>query len=91
MDASARIWVSGVVQGVGFRFYVIRVAQEYGLKGITKNLADGRVYIEVEGDKGLIQDFLKDVRIGPRLSRVTDMEIVWADYSNKYSRFDIDY
>ena len=91
MQAFAKIRVSGVVQGVGFRFYVIRVAQDYGLNGITKNLADGRVYIEVEGDKGIIQDFLKDMKVGPRLSRVTNIEVEWGDYTNKYSRFDIDY
>ena len=75
MKAFAKIWVGGVVQGVGFRFFVVRTAKNYGLDGMVKNLVDSRVYIEVEGEKGLIQDFAKEMKIGPSLSRVSNLEI----------------
>ncbi len=91
MKAFAKIWVGGVVQGVGFRFFVVRTAQNYGLDGMVKNLVDSRVYIEVEGEKGLIQDFAKEMKIGPSLSRVSNLEIKWPEYGNKYSGFSIDY
>lgn len=91
MKAFAKIWVGGVVQGVGFRFFVVRTAQNYGLDGMVKNLVDSRVYIEVEGEKGLIQDFAKEMKIGPSLSRVSNLEIKWQEYSNKYSGFSIDF
>ncbi len=76
---------------MGFRFYVVRTAQNYGLDGMVKNLVDNRVYIEVEGEKGLILDFAKEVKIGPILSRVSGLDIKWPEYNNNYSGFSIDY
>ena len=89
MTAFAKIWVNGVVQGVGFRFFVIHKAKNYGLDGMVKNLPDGGVYIEVEGDKGLIQDFAKEINVGPSMSRVTSFKMDWGEFINKYSGFSI--
>lgn len=91
MKTFAKIWINGFVQGVGFRFFVVHKAKTYGLDGIVKNLPDGRVYIEVEGDKGLIQDFAKEVKIGPSMSRVTGIEMEWEEFRNKYNGFSIEY
>jgi|Deesub1362B_J571_1020462.scaffolds.fasta_scaffold01120_7 acylphosphatase len=91
MDRLAKIWVSGVVQGVGFRFFVNRLASQYGLGGIVKNLPDGRVYIEVEGDREVIQAFLKDVRVGHPWARVTDIQVEWLPFEGKYRNFRITY
>ncbi len=91
MDALAKVWVSGVVQGVGFRYFVYRLANQYGLAGIVKNLPDGRVYIEVEGPKEIIQAFLQDVKIGHRWARVSGMEVKWEPYSGRYREFNITY
>ena len=89
MNALAKVWVSGIVQGVGFRYFVYRLANQYGLTGFVKNLHDGRVYIEVEGNREVIEAFLKDVRVGHRWAHVKGMEVEWEPYSGKYKTFEI--
>ena len=67
------------------------MAKDFGLKGIVKNLFDGKVYIEAEGDKELIQQFMRDVEIGNRWSVVKRIEVEWEEYQGKYKNFDITY
>ncbi len=57
----AKVTVRGVVQGVGFRPFVYRLAQEHNLKGWVRNTS-GSVEIEVEGDKATLNNFLTDLR-----------------------------
>ena len=78
-----------MVQGVGFRWFVMRKANEYNLKGYVRNLYTDEVEVEVEGSKVLIQEFVKELRIGPRSAQVTDVKIQWKDYQGKYRNFDI--
>jgi acylphosphatase len=56
---------SGHVQGVGFRYTVLHVAREYDVAGYAQNLPDGRVGVEVEGEKDEVGRFLTE--IGERL------------------------
>lgn len=69
------ILVDGVVQGVGFRYFTERTARRYGLSGWVRNLPDGRVEVEVEGEAGVLNAFLGDVRRGPPHARVTDVRV----------------
>jgi acylphosphatase len=70
-----RIWVSGVVQGVGFRWFTRRAALEVGgLAGRVRNLPDGRVEVEVVGEPERIEAFRRRLRQGPSESRVTGLE-----------------
>ena len=89
MKAAAHIIVKGLVQGVGFRWFVEREAKQLGLNGYVKNLFNGDVEVKVEGERGLIEDLIKQLRIGSRSSRVTDVQVDWQDYENKYSSFRI--
>jgi acylphosphatase len=86
---SAHLLISGMVQGVGFRWFVMRKANEYNIKGYVRNLYTDEVEVEVEGNKGLIQEFIKDLRIGPRSAQVSDVKIQWKDYRGKYRTFDV--
>jgi acylphosphatase len=52
---------SGRVQGVGFRYNVIRVAKEYEVCGFVQNLTDGRVLVEVEGEGAEIDSFVDGI------------------------------
>ncbi len=54
-----RITVSGVVQGIGFRPFVYRMAHKWGLQGWVKNTADG-VILEVEGQPDVLRAFWED-------------------------------
>jgi len=56
----ARVVVKGVVQGVGFRPFIYRLAQEHGLKGWVLNSTEG-VVIEVEGERGSVEAFIADI------------------------------
>ncbi|HEX9944977.1 MAG TPA: acylphosphatase [Thermoanaerobaculia bacterium] len=74
MSAKAfRIRLSGRVQGVGFRWFTRRAAQELGLTGRVRNLPDGRVEVEVAGDPERLDAFRERLRQGPPGSRVTDL------------------
>ncbi|HID40819.1 MAG TPA: acylphosphatase [Aquifex aeolicus] len=86
-----RIFVEGLVQGVGFRAYTKRIADSYGLNGWVRNLPDGRVEILVEGDDELIGYFIKDILKGPPAARVDKAEII-KEYSDEpVYGFDIKY
>jgi acylphosphatase len=70
-----RIRVSGRVQGVGFRWFVRQAAGEAGgLTGRVRNLADGRVEVEVAGDGSQLEAFRARLRQGPPGARVTGLE-----------------
>lgn len=67
--------VSGRVQGVGFRRFVQRSAQQVGVSGWVRNLADGSVECHAEGDPVAVEQFLQDVRRGPSLARVDSCQV----------------
>ncbi len=82
------IYVSGVVQGVGFRYYTTRIAKELGIKGFVKNLPDGRVYIYAVGEDNSLEKFISYVRQGPPLAVVRDVEIRNAEIK-EFERFEV--
>lgn len=75
METHLRIKVYGEVQGVSFRFYAAEKANELGLRGLVKNLPDGSVYIEAEGDPAPLQEFLMWCNTGPQGARVERTEV----------------
>lgn len=89
MDANAKITVKGVVQGVGYRWFADRNARKYDLKGYVENLPDGSVFLEVEGDRGLIEELIKDLRIGPRSAIVDDVIVEWGKPHHLFLGFKI--
>jgi len=89
VKANVTILASGVVQGVGFRFFLDRKAREYGLCGWVRNLPRGEVEIEVEGEKGMIEDFIKEIKIGPRMASVAGIVVRWNESLKEYKDFRI--
>jgi len=88
-QACLHVIVRGVVQGVGFRFFAERLARRYDLTGYVRNLPDDTVEIEAEGDHGLLNDFLKEVHIGPRAGYVSGLDVEWKPYTGSYEGFRI--
>lgn len=82
------IRVSGRVQGVGFRYYVYKVAHQLSVKGIVKNCTNGDVYIEAEADSDALHQFIGMCRIGSSRSVVDDV-LVGEIESVGYSTFEI--
>jgi acylphosphatase len=76
MDANtARRWfVSGRVQGVGFRYFVQREARALGLTGWTRNLSDGRVEVYASGRTKNLDDLAASLHVGPSHAQVRTVE-----------------
>lgn len=64
--AAVRYLVSGRVQGVGFRMFVLRSAQQLHLRGWARNRADGTVEIQAWGPEALMERLALDLRRGPQ-------------------------
>src|SRR5207244_12904415 len=62
--------VRGDVQGVGFRYFVQRKAQQLGLRGWVRNNDDGTVELVAEGGRGELEQLKRALEEGPRLARV---------------------
>jgi acylphosphatase len=80
-----RFYVSGTVQGVGFRFFAERVAARLGLAGYVKNLFDGRVEIYAIGNAAQLDALKDELRRGPRMATVTELTEAEAEVLTVFS------
>jgi acylphosphatase len=71
---STRFLVSGLVQGVGFRWFVARHARALGLAGYARNLPDGRVEVVVSGPDEALPALERLLRAGPANAQVEGLE-----------------
>lgn len=85
----ARIIIQGLIQGVGYRFFVIRKAQEYHVRGHVKNLPNGNVEVVAEGEKGIVHEFIEQLKIGPASAHVTGIDVEWSEQEQGFTGFDI--
>jgi acylphosphatase len=81
--------VKGDVQGVGFRFFLIRRAQALGLNGWVQNRDDGTVEFVAEGGRRELEQLERAAREGPRMAQVTAVEVNWSQATGGLDRFDI--
>ncbi|MGV0027920.1 acylphosphatase [Phormidesmis priestleyi] len=72
----SHVFVSGQVQGVGYRFSTHKIADRLGLKGWVRNLPDGRVEAVFEGEKQNVETMLKWCETGPRMAIVQHLEVL---------------
>jgi acylphosphatase len=89
MEIRAYVIVNGLVQGVGYRYFVFNQATSLGLVGYVRNIFSGEVEIEIEGDRSLIEEFINEVKVGPRVAHVTDVKIEWLKCTKSYRSFEI--
>ena len=68
--SSARLLISGLVQGVGYRYWAVGEARRLGLEGWVRNLTDGRVEILALGSEDRIKELEKSCQAGPPSARV---------------------
>jgi len=81
------VLVSGLVQGVNYRWFTLDTAANLGLTGWVRNLPDGRVEAEIEGEKETVERMIEAMRRGPRLAQVTDLETSEQPCQNLYHEF----
>jgi acylphosphatase len=91
MKTRAFIKVSGIVQGVYFRYRTKEQADELGLSGTVQNLRDGSVYIVCEGDDIDVKSLIEWCNHGPRGARVDTVAVEWGEFSDSFDEFSIIY
>jgi acylphosphatase len=91
MKTSAHIVVSGMVQGVGFRYFVRQHATQLGLTGWVRNLPNGDVELEAEGVRESIERLLIYLRRGPGSATVSNLAVSWREPRGGFERFEITY
>ncbi len=79
--------VKGRVQGVGFRYFTLAAANQYGVKGWVRNLSDGDVECEAQGPRLDLENFVEALRKGPSLSRVEDLHVLWKEPVAYFTEF----
>lgn len=90
MKCNATIHVSGIVQGVGFRPFVYRIALRHGLNGYVINLGDAGVEIVVEGERNSIDAFIHDLLNNkPPTSRIDTFKVSWNNSLKGFKTFKI--
>ncbi|RKZ30424.1 acylphosphatase [bacterium] len=83
------ILVYGIVQGVGYRYFAYRVANELGISGFVRNLRDGSVEVMAQGDEQSLTEFVDKLRKGPISAMVTDIKITELPVDPTLKRFEI--
>lgn len=76
-NVRAHIIVSGLVQGVCYRYFAVEQAQRLRLAGWVRNLPTGDVEAEAEGDRSAVEALIKAMKVGPRGARVSDLKLEW--------------
>ncbi len=85
----AEFIVSGLVQGVGFRYFVYQNAVSLGLRGYTRNLWDGKVYTIVEGGKQAVEQLHKELKRGPVMAHVESIQVEYNQPASEFDGFEI--
>jgi acylphosphatase len=84
-----KITISGIVQGVGYRYFCYKKATEYGISGYARNLYNGDVEVSAQGEERFINDFIKELNMGSPHSAVKSLKIQDIECKNEYSGFSI--
>jgi len=84
-----RVCVRGRVQGVGFRFFVVREAERLGLCGYTCNLPDGSVEVVATGSEDRLAALEERLRQGPRGARVEAVQRTDLESAPAFAAFEI--
>ena len=90
MMVRAEIAATGVVQGVGFRPFIYRLAKRYSLVGFVRNMGDAGVQMIVEGRKKKIAKFVASIRVQkPPLARIDELKIKWSRATGEFTMFKV--
>jgi acylphosphatase len=89
LQSRAEIIVNGLVQGVGFRYFVYREARDLEIKGFVKNLYTGEVLTVAEGEKALVEELINKLKVGPMHAAVKNFRVDWQEPLNEFTTFEI--
>jgi acylphosphatase len=89
--ASLQAMVRGRVQGVFFRAFAERSAQELKLKGYVRNLSDGTMEVRAEGERDKLEKLVECLKNGPPAAKVQGIAVTWKEYKGEFTGFSIRY
>jgi acylphosphatase len=81
--------IHGDVQGVGFRYFLLRKANQLGLTGWVRNNVDGTVEVIAEGRRPELDQLKRAAEEGPRLARVSRVDAQWSPATGGLAGFDL--
>ncbi|MBI4435951.1 MAG: acylphosphatase [Candidatus Omnitrophica bacterium] len=84
-----RVFYTGRVQGVGFRFTTEQIALSLGITGWVKNLPDGKVEVVAEGEEARLVSFLEKIKNGPMKPYLRGVEVEWGEVKGEFKEFGI--
>lgn len=84
-----RVLIRGVVQGVGFRAFVARLARRFGIKGYVRNMPTGEVEAVFDGEESKVRLMIEFCKRGPPLARVEGIEVEEIDEDERFLGFEI--
>ena len=84
-----KIFYSGHVQGVGFRYTTRVVAAGFEIAGVVRNLPDGRVELTAEGTREELEAFRQAVRGAGLAGFIRDENATWSEAQNEFRGFEI--
>jgi acylphosphatase len=90
MEISKRILLRGRVQGVGFRHFTRKTAEQLGVTGWVKNLPDGGVLAVVQGTPSQVNAMIARLKEGPRYANVISVDITPVE-TQEFSGFEVRY
>ena len=85
----AHVWVTGRVQGVGFRAYVESVARRAGVMGWVRNVGYDTVEAVAEGERAQVEQFIELMKQGPSASRVDESRIEWEESTGEFREYGV--
>lgn len=84
------IRISGLVQGVSFRYWTVIKAREFGLTGFVRNEPDGTVLAVAEGPEPALKEFLQWCQTGPEYAQVEKVEEEWGKATGEFTEFQVE-
>jgi acylphosphatase len=88
-DSRLHAIVTGVVQGVGFRCFVLNAARELGLRGYVRNVPGGDVEVVAEGPRERLEILESDLRRGPSASTVREVRVDVGEATGRFREFEV--
>ncbi|MGD8719865.1 MAG: acylphosphatase [Candidatus Zixiibacteriota bacterium] len=84
-----RLLLYGAVQGVGFRYWAVREAAAYDVRGYVRNLGDGSVEAVIEGPRAEVERFAETLKQGPPYGRVSRIKVVEESPRGEFTSFEV--
>jgi acylphosphatase len=78
--------ITGLVQGVGFRYFVLQAAADLDLRGYVCN-AGRQVEVVAEGDEEQLRRLVTRLHVGPSAARVDNVQVSWQQATGEFDRF----